>query len=154
MKQLIIGAVASALLVTSSPQAQVRRHIILDNSSQRAHIPISDAVLVGDTLYLSGYVGVDPKSAKVPDSTRVETRLAMEGLQQALAAVGMTMDDLVKVDVLCTDLSRFDAFDTVYSTYFKSGFPARTFTGANNLLFGAHFELTGVAVRHRPHASR
>jgi 2-iminobutanoate/2-iminopropanoate deaminase len=51
------------------------------------------------------------------------------------------------VHVLCTDLSLFQKFNAVYGTYFHGGFPARTFTGASTLLLGAHFEITGIAVK-------
>ena len=51
------------------------------------------------------------------------------------------------VHVLCTDLSLFDSFNSVYRTYFNGGYPARTFTGASKLLLGAHFEITGIAIK-------
>jgi len=71
----------------------------------------------------------------------------MDDLKRRVEAAGMTMDDLVMVNVLCTDLSLFKSFNNVYRTYFHGGFPARTFTGASKLLLGAHFEITGIAVR-------
>jgi 2-iminobutanoate/2-iminopropanoate deaminase len=120
-----------------------RKNIVLDQTT----MPFSDAVLVGNTLYLSGYVGADPKTNVVPASAEEETRLAMDDLKRRVEAAGMTMDDLVQVHVLCTDLNLFQKFNTVYRTYFHSGFPARTFTGASKLLLGAHFEITGIAIR-------
>ncbi len=124
-----------------------REHIVLDQSAERKKLPFSDAVLVGNTLYLSGYIGADPKTGVVPASAKEETRLAMDDFRRTIEAAGMTMDDLVMVHVLCTDLSLFDSFNSVYSTYFHGGFPARTFTGSSKLLLGAHFEITGIAVK-------
>jgi enamine deaminase RidA (YjgF/YER057c/UK114 family) len=59
----------------------------------------------------------------------------------------MSMDDLVSVQVFCTDLSLYDAFNGVYRTYFRRGFPARAFIGSGPLLRGARFEINGVAAR-------
>jgi 2-iminobutanoate/2-iminopropanoate deaminase len=140
---------ALLLLAATLPVAAQsgRQHIVLDPSTARNKLPFSDAVLVGNTLYLSGYVGADPKTGVVPASPQEETRLAMDDMKRTIEAAGMTMDDLVMVHVLCTDLSLFDSFNSVYRTYFHGGFPARTFTGSSKLLLGAHFEITGIAVK-------
>ena len=61
--------------------------------------------------------------------------------------VGMTMDDLVWVQVLCPDLSLYDEFNSIYRTYFKDHFPARAFLDSGPLLRGAHFEVMGIAVK-------
>jgi len=143
-------AAALVLLIAALPASAQdgRKHIVLDRSpTELATSPWSDAVLVGNTLYLSGYIGVDARTNQVPPSAEEETRIAMEGLKQTVEAAGMSMDDLVKVEVLCTDMSLFPKFNAVYHTYFHKGFPARTFTGSSKLLAGAHFEITGVAIR-------
>ena len=70
----------------------------------------------------------------------------MEDIKHTVEGAGMTIDDLVMVHVLCTDLDLFDTFNSVYRTYFHGGFPARAFMGCSKLLFGAHFEITAIAV--------
>lgn len=138
------------LLLATLPafaQQDGRKHIVLGRTAaQMANSPWSDAVLVDNTLYLSGYIGVDAHG-KVPASAEEETRLALEDLKRTVEAAGFSMEDIVKVDVLCTDMSLFPKFNSVYRTYFKQGFPARTFTGSSGLLLGAHFEITGIAVK-------
>jgi 2-iminobutanoate/2-iminopropanoate deaminase len=62
---------------------------------------------------------------------------------------GLTMDDLVWVQIFASDLSYYAAFNEVYRTYFKGPLPARAFLGAGSLLGGAHFEVMGVAVRSK-----
>jgi enamine deaminase RidA (YjgF/YER057c/UK114 family) len=57
------------------------------------------------------------------------------------------MDDLVSVTVYCSDVSLFDTWNKVYPTYFGKDLPARAFIGSGQLLLGAHFEMTGIAVR-------
>jgi 2-iminobutanoate/2-iminopropanoate deaminase len=149
MKRYISIAATITLLATSSVAfAQTSpQHIVLEPSAERNQLPFSDAVLMGNTLYLSGYVGIDPKTNKVPASAKDETRLAMDDLEKTVKAAGMTMDDLVQVHVMATDLSLFNDFNSVYRGYFHHGYPARTFTGSSGLLFGAHFEITGIAVK-------
>jgi enamine deaminase RidA (YjgF/YER057c/UK114 family) len=57
------------------------------------------------------------------------------------------MDDLVSVQVFCSDVGHYDAFNRVYRTFFSGEFPARAFLGSGTLLFGARFEVQGIAVR-------
>jgi 2-iminobutanoate/2-iminopropanoate deaminase len=136
------------VLVPSMVAQTDRKHIILDPSPERSGSPFSDCVLVGNTLYVSGHVGVDPKTGKLPASAKEETRLLMDELKHTVEGAGLTINDLVMVQVLCTDLELFDTFNSVYRTYFQGGFPARAFMGCSKLLFGAHFEVTAIAVKH------
>ncbi len=110
-------------------------------------LPLSDAVLVGNTLYISGRGGVDLATMRVPTDVREEVKLLMEDFKAILALAGMTMDDLVSVTVFGPDLTLYPAFNEVYRTYFSRGFPARAFVGSGPLLFGLRFEMLGVAVR-------
>jgi enamine deaminase RidA (YjgF/YER057c/UK114 family) len=109
--------------------------------------PYSNAVLVGDTLYLAGDIGIDPTTGAPPPKIEDEVRLVMDNMKARLEMVGMSMDDLVMVEVHCPDLSLYDQFNDVYRTYFTDHFPARAFLGSGPLLVGGHFEVTGVAVR-------
>jgi 2-iminobutanoate/2-iminopropanoate deaminase len=109
--------------------------------------PYSNAVLVGDTLYLAGAIGIDPKTGAPPPKIEDEVRIVMESIKTRLEMVGMSMDDLVMVEVHCPDQSLYGQFNDVYRTYFDKHFPARAFLGSGPLLLGGHFEVTGVAVR-------
>lgn len=111
------------------------------------NLPFSDAVLVGDTLYLSGRIGIDPTVGRAPDDVDKEITLMLDGLRSALALSDMTMDDLVYVQIFCSDVSLFDRFNTKYRTYFTGDLPARAFLGSGTLLLGGRFEIQGIAVR-------
>ncbi len=102
--------------------------------------PFSGAVLVGDTLYLAGDIGFDDNQ-QVPATAEAEAKNVMDRIQRTLKTAGMTMDDLVSVQVFCSDVSHYDAFNKVYRTYFKKEYPARAFLGSGKLLGGARFEL-------------
>ena len=129
---------------------------MLNRSAQRRFInlpgrpvqaPFSDAVLAGDTMYLAGRIGLDPKTGKPPADPDEEARLLLEAYKTVLAEVGMTMDDLVSVTVFCPDVSLFGKFNAVYRSYFTKDFPARAFIGSGPLLFGARFEMQAIAVK-------
>lgn len=126
------------------PPLPAKRYI---NPPMRAgQAPFSDAVQVDNTLYLSGHLGIDPRNGQVPSDARLEVRIMMESMRKTLADAGMTMDDLVSVQVFCTDLALYDQFNAVYRGYFTRAVPARSVMGVSKLLRGARFEIQGVAV--------
>jgi enamine deaminase RidA (YjgF/YER057c/UK114 family) len=106
----------------------------------------SHAVVAGGTIYVAGTLGLDPATGKPPASARDEARLALEEFRRRLALAGATMNDLVSVQVFCTDPQLYEDFNAVYRTFFEGGFPARTFVGSGPLLFGSRFEINGIAV--------
>jgi 2-iminobutanoate/2-iminopropanoate deaminase len=122
-----------------------RQHINLP--SRRNNLPFSDAVLVGDTLYLSGRIGIDPATGVAAADLDQEITLLLDRLRDVLAAAQMTMDDLVYVQIFCPDLSLFNQFNARYRTYFKGDLPARAFLGSGPLLLNGRFEVQGIAVR-------
>jgi len=131
----------------SQGEAQSKRRAI-NLPDKPVQAPFSNAILAGDTLYLAGSIGLDPKSGKAPEKIEDEIKLLLDGYKATLAVGGMTMDDLVYVQVFCTDLAYYDKFNAAYRTYFSKDFPARAFIGAGSLLRGGHFEMQAIAVRH------
>ncbi|MFZ0735663.1 MAG: RidA family protein [Candidatus Acidiferrales bacterium] len=109
--------------------------------------PFSDAVLVGETLYLSGQIGLDKDTNRVPDDVETEARNVMERTRAVLAQAGMTMGDLVYVQIFCSDVSLWERFNAVYRDFFSKDLPARAFLGSGKLLFDARFEVQGIAVK-------
>ncbi len=122
------------------------RYIVLPN--RKDTLPFSDAVFVGDTLYLAGRIGFDPETGKPPAELEKEIRFLLDGMKATLKEANMTMDDLVSVQVFCPDLSLYEKFNEIYRTYFIKDFPARAFIGSGPLLRGGRFEAQGIAVRH------
>ena len=131
----------------SQGEAQSKRRAI-NLPDKPVQAPFSNAILAGDTLYLAGSIGLDPKSGKAPEKIEDEIKLLLDGYKSTLAAGGMTMDELVYVQVFCTDLAYYDKFNAAYRTYFSKDLPARAFIGAGSLLRGGHFEMQAIAVRH------
>lgn len=111
----------------------------------RSDLPFSDAVWHGDTLYLCGHIGLDAKTGRPPDTAEEEARLVMDGVKRTLEAAGLKMENLLSVQIFCSDVSLFEQFNVVYRTYFNGGFPARAFLGSGKLLFDARFEVQAIA---------
>ena len=110
--------------------------------------PFSDAVLVdGRTLYISGRIGLLPGTTNVPETVEEEAHLVMQEVQRVLAMAGMTLDQLVSLQVFASDVTLWERFNAVYRTYFKGQLPPRAFLGSGTLLYGARFELQGIAVK-------
>jgi 2-iminobutanoate/2-iminopropanoate deaminase len=150
----VLSAITAPLLFTQTGSAQTPepqtvigpvRHIVLP--TRKDTLPYSDAVLVGNTLYLAGKIGIDPETAKPPAELEKEIRLLLDGMKATLKEAKMTMDDLVSVQVFCPDLSLYEKFNEIYRTYFSKNFPARAFIGSGPLLRGGRFEAQGIAVR-------
>jgi 2-iminobutanoate/2-iminopropanoate deaminase len=124
---------------------KTRRHVILPG--RKTPLPFSDAVLAGDTLYLAGRIGIDPKTGVAPASLDEELRLLFQGFTAVLAEERMTMDDLVWVQVFSPDISLWERFNSAYVKRFSRDLPARAFIGSGPLLCNGRFEMMGIAVR-------
>ncbi len=117
------------------------------NLPRAAALPFSDAVLVGDTLYLSGRIGIDPVTGMAPESIDDEMKLLFDGFEAVLAKARMSMNDLVWVQIFCPDVSLWERFNATYRRRFSRNLPARAFIGSGPLLKGGRFEMMGIAVR-------
>ena len=139
---LALGCVVVGGFSSVSAQTE-RRAVNLPGRSVEA--PFSDAILAGDTLYLSGRLGLE--NGQLPADPQQEARNVLDQIQAVLEQAGMTMDDLVSVQVFCSDVAYFGDFNAVYTSYFSGAPPARAFVGSGALLRGARFEVAGIAVR-------
>ena len=109
--------------------------------------PFSEAVKVGDTLYLSGQVGVIPGTLKLkPGGIQAEARQTMDNIRQTLEAHGYEMKDLVKCTVMLADIAEWEKFNEVYITYFTGAYPARSAFGSSGLALDARVEVECIAV--------
>ena len=121
------------------------RHYIVRNPARPFDC---DAVLVDDkTLYLSGRLGLKTDIDEIPDSLDEEIHRLLTDFQEILALAGMTLNDLVFVQIFSPDVSLWAQFNEIYRQYFTAPLPPRSFIGSGPLLFGAHFEMQGIAVK-------
>jgi 2-iminobutanoate/2-iminopropanoate deaminase len=126
-----------------SPTLQVRYL----NSPKPRPLPFSDAVRVGDMLYLSGQIGSDANLKIVPGGIQVETRQALDNIRTVLERNGSSLDHVVKCTVMLADMAEWSAMNEIYATYFAPDrLPARSSFGATALALGAHVEIECMAV--------
>jgi len=111
-----------------------------------AGVPLSEAVRVGDTLYLSGQIGIQPGTLKlVPGGIGAESRQAMSNIRTSLEAHGYSMSDVVKCTVMLADMGEWAAMNRVYIEYFSTNLPARSAFGVSGLALGGRVEIECVA---------
>ena len=123
----------------------VRR--VINLPGRHPKLPFSDAVLAGDTLYISGRIGIDPATGTIPPEVDRELEFLFAGFSAVLAQAGMTWDDLTWVQVFSTDLTLWDRFNAEYVKHFRGDFPARAYLGSAPLLLNGRFEMMGIAVK-------
>lgn len=115
---------------------------------QSLNLPYSDAVRVGNLLFLSGTIGQAPGTRTlVPGGVTAETRQALENIKANVTAHGSSMDRVVKCSVFLADIAEFEAMNAVYREYFPANKPARTTVGVAGLPMGARVEIECVASR-------
>lgn len=116
-------------------------------AGQALKLPFSQAVQVGNVLYLSGQLGNKPGSLElVPGGMEAEARQTMDNIGVVLKENGLTFADVFKVTVMMADMAKWPDFNKVYVTYFDPGrLPARSAFGCNGLALGAQLELECMA---------
>jgi len=113
-------------------------------------LPFSEAVRVGDLLFLSGQIGNRPGTLElVPGGMAAEARQTMDNIKRVVERHGSSMDRVVKCTVFLTDMSEWPAFNEIYRTYFPGSPPARSALGATALALGARLEVECIAAAGR-----
>jgi|SRR5262245_36687279 len=113
-------------------------------------LPYSPGILVGNTLYLAGQLGRDPKSTElVPGGIEGQTRQALTNIREVLREAGMDFGDIVSTTAYIVDFKEFDGFNKVYREFFPKDPPARATVAVAALNQGARVELQMVAVKAR-----
>ena len=108
-------------------------------------LPFSEAVRVGNMLYLSGKLGTD-SSGLVSGGIKAETKQTLENIRRTLERYGSSMNEVVKCTVMLADMSEWAAMNEVYVTFFaKDRLPARSALGVNGLALGARVEIECLA---------
>lgn len=114
-------------------------------SAPKAIGPYSQAILSGDTLYVSGNIPVNPSDGGIPDGIEAQTKQVFENMKAVLKEAGMDFSDVVKTTAFLTDLDNFAAFNALYSDYFISPYPARSCVEVSKLPKGVLVEVECVA---------
>lgn len=129
-------------IAAATALANDRTDYIVSPENKGLGLPFSDAVRVGDMIYLSGTLGVEPGTMKlVPGGIEPETRQLMANMKRVLEANDSSLDRIVKCTVMMADIDEWPRFNAIYITYFPEHKPARSAFGANGLALGARVEM-------------
>ena len=144
---------AAAVIATTAVQAQSgRRYFTARTGADTTNPPFSGAVLAGNTLYLSGEIGTDA-NRRVPETADAEAKAVLDKVQARLREAGMSMDDLVQVQIFSPRLDLWPHFNTAYIKRFSRDLPARAYIGSGPLLMEGRFEMMGMPLKPPPASS-
>jgi 2-iminobutanoate/2-iminopropanoate deaminase len=128
----------------------IMKKVVSTSGAPAAIGPYSQAIEIGDTLYLSGQIPIDPASGKLIDGGIVEqTRQIMKNIGAILEAAGFSYADVVKSTCMLDDLNNFKAFNEVYAEFYPQNPPARSTFQVVKLPMGALVEVETIAVRQK-----
>ena len=108
--------------------------------------PYSQAIRVGSIVYLSGQIGLDPRTGQLVEGLEAQAHQVFKNLRAVAAAAGGTLDDIVKVSLLMMDLGGFAKVNEIMASYFKTPYPARMTYQVAGLPRGALVEVEGTLV--------
>jgi 2-iminobutanoate/2-iminopropanoate deaminase len=109
-------------------------------------LPFSEAVRMGNVLYLSGQMGIDQAVQLVPGGIAEETRQALENIKTTLEKYGSSLEHVIKVTVMLADMSEWAEMNKVYIGYFSRNLPARSAFGTSGLALGGRVEIECIAL--------
>jgi len=137
---VVVGLTLAALWSPASAQVDV--DYLQSESTRAMGLPFSDAVRVGNMLYLSGQIGTRSGEMEVvPGGIQAETRQTMENIKELLEKHGSGMNRVVKCLVMMADIDEWPTMNEVYVTYFDDHFPARSAFAGTGLALGARVEI-------------
>lgn len=122
------------------------RQVIHTENAPAAIGTYSQAILVGNTLYLSGQIGLDPYSMELVEGIEAQIRRVFDNLKAVCEAAGGTLADIAKLNIYLTDLSNFQLVNQIMGEYFAQPYPARAALGVASLPKGALVEMDGVVI--------
>jgi reactive intermediate/imine deaminase len=122
------------------------RQIISTEGAPKAIGTYSQAVKVGDTVYMSGQIGLDPVSMQLVEGIEAQVRRVFDNLSAVAQAAGGSLADIVKLNIFLTDLGHFALVNSIMAEYFTEPYPARAAVGVASLPRGALVEADAVMV--------
>ena len=124
----------------------MQRQVIHTDRVPPARVPLSQAIRMGDWVFASGQLGMDPNTGRlIEGGISAETRQVCENLKAVLEAAGSSLDKVAKVTIYLADLGELMAMNQVFSQYFPIDPPARTTFQAAGLVGGARVEIEAIA---------
>jgi len=133
-------------LIATDESNTMTKQAISSADAPKALGPYSQAIRAGNTVYLSGQLGLDPVTGILVESIEAQTHQVFLNLRAVAAAAGGSLDDMVKLSILMQDLGDFAKVNEIMSSYFKQPYPARATYQVAALPRGALIEIEGILV--------
>jgi reactive intermediate/imine deaminase len=147
IKAVIAFTVALLALPTAADAQTPRVEFLAPQLTRGQPVPFSEAVRVGDLLYLSGMMGTKPNTMElVPGGIEAEAKQALENIRIILKGAGAAVTDIVKCTVMLDDITKWSAFNRVYLEFFGAHRPVRSAFGVDGLALGGAVEIECIAV--------
>ncbi len=150
MKKYFILLALLILIFTYSNYGKenISKKIIFTEKAPKPIGPYSQAVLIVNTLYLSGQIGLDTKTGKISEGgVKKETEIIMNNIKNILGTAGYKLENIVKTTIYLSDIKDFSSVNSIYSAFFKSDYPARETVQVAALPMAAHVEISVIAVK-------
>jgi|SRR5471030_2722192 len=146
--KVLCGGLIALAMASSAAQTGTGKEAIATKGAPDAIGPYSQAIKLGQTMYLAGPLAIDPKTNQlIPGAIEEQAKQVLDNLKAVLAAGGMTLDDVVATTVYVKDLNDFAKLNAVYATYFKDKPPARATVQVARLPKDALVEISAIAAK-------
>ncbi|WP_445114841.1 RidA family protein [Acinetobacter sp. WZC-1] len=122
------------------------RQVIHTENAPAAIGTYSQAILAGNTLYLSGQIGLDPYSMQLVEGIEAQIRRVFDNVKAVCEAAGSSLTDIVKLNIFLTDLAHFQLVNQIMGEYFAQPYPARAALGVASLPKDALVEMDGIVI--------
>ena len=121
--------------------------VVSSDNAPAAIGPYSPGIQADNMVFLSGQLGIDPATGKMPEGVEAQAKQSLANVEALLTAAGATFADVVKTTVYLADIADFAAFNEVYAKYFNGDCPARAAFAVKDLPKGALVEIEAIAVK-------
>lgn len=143
---LVLAVMACAMFVIAGDPVPTKK--VFSLTDKPGNLPFSPAILVNDTLYISGHLAINPKTGKFENGTMAQqTELILENISALLKKAGFDRSHVVKTTVFITNFKEFGEFNNAYKKYFPTDPPTRATVQVAKLARDARIEISAIAVK-------
>lgn len=125
----------------------MNKQVIKTDNAPEAIGPYSQGIIVGDFVYTSGQIPINPKTGIMETDIKLATKQSIENIKAILEEVGTSLENVIKTTIFLKDLNDFNVVNEVYATYFKENNPARSCVEVSKLPKDAVIEIEAIAIR-------
>lgn len=140
-----LAALVFLFAVSAAPAQAANKVVVMPAGSSAG--PYSPAIAVGDLVFTSGQIPMNPATKSMPEGIEAQTRQAIANVKAVLEAGGSSLDKAVKITIFLKDLNDYNTVNKIYSEYFPNGFPARTCVQVARIPLDALIEIEAVGVK-------